>query len=208
MIRERISLKEAIELESKSYLTLYYPSTTLNNLPDIDNISQYTENYISFAKKNKRSSIENLLSLIAPEYEIEVEMPFDSETGTFSWVRLFGAKNPDYLEVTEDTHIGWVYLLSNPAYPELVKIGKANTPTKRIQQINNAGVVEEWFLKAAMPVTDDYKVENLMHQELARYRRTSAQGSSREFFEVPMTLAMKTLLEVSKPFIAGDLTLY
>jgi len=208
MIREKLSLNEAIELESKSFLTLYYPSTTLNDLPDIPNISQYTENYISFAKENKRSSIENLLSLIAPEYEVEIEMPFDPETGTFSWVRLFGAKNPSYEEVTEVTHKGWVYLLNNPAYPELVKIGKANTPTKRIQQINNAGVLEEWFLKAAMPVTDDYKVENLMHQELARYRRTSSQGSSREFFEVPMSLAMQTLLDISKPFVAGDLVLY
>ena len=68
MIREKISLNEAIELESKSFLTLYFPSTSLKGLPDIPNISKYTENYISFAKENKRSSIENLLSLIAPEY--------------------------------------------------------------------------------------------------------------------------------------------
>lgn len=208
MIREKLSLEEAIELESKSFLTLYFPSTSLKGLPDIPNITQYTENYISFAKENKRSSIENLLSLIAPEYEVEIEMPFNPETGTFSWVRLFGAKNPSYEEVTEELHKGWVYLLSNPAYPELVKIGKALTPSKRIQQINNAGVVEEWFLKAAMPVTDDYKVERLMHQELKQYRRDSTQGSSREFFEVPMSLAMKTLLEISKPFVAGDLVLY
>lgn len=208
MLRERISLEEAIELESKSYLTLYFPSTSLKGLPSIPNIEEYTQNYISFAKENKRSSIESLISLIAPEYEIEVELPFDQETGTFSWVRLFGAKNPSYEEVTEDAHKGWVYLLSNPAYPELVKIGKANSPSSRIQQINNAGVIEEWFLKAAIPVTDDYKVENLMHKELAQYRRTSTQGSSREFFEVPMSLAMKTLLEVSKPFTAGDLKLY
>ena len=208
MIRERLTLDKATELYSESFLTIYFPSTTLNDLPDIPNIKEYTQNYIDYAKENKRSSIENLLSLLAPEYEIEIEMPFDEQTGTFSWVRLFAVKNPSYKGTTEDIHKGWVYLLTNPAYPDLIKIGKALTPSKRIEQINNAGVVDEWFLKAAIPVTDDYKVESLMHKELAKYRRDSNQGSSREFFEVSMSQALQTLLEVSKPFVAGDLKLY
>lgn len=208
MIRDRISLDQATELYSESFLTIYFPSTTLDNLPDIPGIKEYAQNYIDYAKENKRSSIENLLSLLAPEYEIEIEMPFDHETGTFSWVRLFGVKNPDYKTTSEKEHRGWVYLLTNPAYPELVKIGKAVTPTKRINGINSAGTVSEWELKAAMPVTDDYKVESLMHRELEQYRRKSDQGSSREFFEVPMSLAIQTLLEVSKPFTVGDLKLY
>lgn len=208
MIRERLTLDRATELYSESFLTIYYPSTTLNDLPSIPNIEEYTQNYISFAKENKRTHIENVLPLIAPEYEIEVELPFEPETGTFSWVRLFAVKNPSYKGTTEDIHKGWVYLLVNPAYPDLIKIGKALTPSKRIEQINNAGVVDEWFLKAAIPVTDDYKVESLMHKELAKYRRDSNQGSSREFFEVSMSQALQTLLEVSKPFVAGDLKLY
>jgi len=59
-----------------------------------------------------------------------------------------------------------------------------------------------------MPVSEDYTVENLIHTQLAQYRRDSNQGSSREFFEVPLSLAMSTLLEVSEPFKAGDLVLY
>ena len=208
MIRERLTIDKALELESESFLTIYYPSTSLKDLPKISHIERFTENYISFSKEHKRVSIENIISLIAPEYEIEVELPFDTTTGTFSWVRLFASKNADYKEVTEQEHKGWVYLLTNPAYPEIVKIGKALTPTKRIGQINNAGVVDEWLLKAAIPVTDDYKVESLMHKALAKHRRDSNQGSSREFFEVTMSLALQTLLEVSKPFVAGDLKLY
>ena len=209
MIRDRLTLEQATELYSESFLTIYFPSTTLKHLPDIPNIEEYTQNYIDYAKENKRSSIESLLSLLAPEYEIEIEMPFDEQTGTFSWVRLFGVKNPDYKAgTTEGNHRGWVYLLTNPAYPELIKIGKAVTPSKRINGINSAGTVSEWELKAAMPVTDDYKVENLMHRELEQYRRKSDQGSSREFFEVPMSLAIQTLLEVSKPFAVGDIKLY
>tara|TARA_R100000951_G_scaffold74858_1_gene63093 strand:+ start:2418 stop:3044 length:627 start_codon:yes stop_codon:yes gene_type:complete len=208
MIRDKINLDQATELYSESFLTIYFPSTSLYDLPDIPGIKEYAQNYIDYAKENKRSSIENLLSLLAPEYEIEIEMPFDDKTGTFSWVRLFGVKNPDYKTTSEKEHRGWVYLLTNPAYPELIKIGKAVTPSKRINGINSAGTVSEWELKAAMPVTDDYKVENLMHRELEQYRRKSDQGSSREFFEVSMSVAIKTLLEISKPFTIGDLKLY
>jgi hypothetical protein len=209
MIREVLTLDKAVELESESFLTIYFPSTSLKELPNIPNIQKYTQSYIDFAKENRRVTIENIISLIAPEYEIEVELPIDTRTNTLHWVRLFAAKNPEYKSgTTEETHKGWVYLLTNPAYPELVKIGKANTPSKRIQQINNAGVVQEWFLKAAMPVTHDYKVEALMHTALAKYRRDSSEGSSREFFEVTMSTAIQTLLEVSKPFVAGDIKIY
>jgi len=209
MIRDKISLDRAVELYTESFLTIYFPSTTLDDLPSVPNIEEYTQNYINYAKENKRSSVESLLSLIAPEYIIEVEMPFNQETGTFSWVQLFGVKNPDYkADITEDTHHGWVYLLTNPAYPDLIKIGKAIAPSKRINGINSAGTVSEWELKAAMPVSDDYKVESLVHTELKQFRRQSDQGSSREFFEVPMSLAIQTLLEVSKPFTVGDLKLY
>ena len=106
MIRDKISLGKAIKLESESILTLYYPSTSFDNLPDIPYIERYTENFVSYAKEHSRKHVESLLHLLAPEYEIEIEMPFDPETGTFSWVRLFGAKNPSYEEVTEVTHKG------------------------------------------------------------------------------------------------------
>ena len=208
MLREKISLEEAMELESKSVLTLYFPSTSFNDLPDIPYIEEYTENYISFAKSNSRTAIENLLGLLSPEFIIEHELPYDPEANTLSWVRLFGKIDDRTPKVTEDVHKGWVYILTNPEYPDYVKIGKALTPTSRIKGINGAGTVFEWNLKAAMPVTEDYTVETLMHKQLAQYRRQSDQGSSREFFEVPMSLAMKTLLEVSEPFKAGDLVIY
>jgi len=208
MIRDKITLGKAIKLESESILTLYYPSTDYDTLPDIPYIERYTDNFISYAKEHSRKPVDSLLHLLSPEYEIEVEMPFNEETGTFHWVRLFGKVQQASSAIAEDKHRGWVYLLTNPAYPELVKIGKAVTPSLRVKGINGAGTVDEWALRAAMPVSEDYTVENLVHTQLAQYRRDSNQGSSREFFEVPLSLAMKTLLEVSEPFKAGDLILY
>lgn len=208
MIRDKITLEKATELESESILTLYYPSTSHDDLPDIPYIENYTDNFISYAKEHSRKPVETLLHLLSPEYEVEVEMPFDEETGTFYWVRLFGKIQQVSAKTSEEKHRGWVYLLTNPAYPELIKIGKAVTPSQRIKGINGAGTVDEWSLRAAMPVSEDYTVENLVHTQLAQYRRDSNQGSSREFFEVPLSLAMSTLLEVSEPFKAGDLVLY
>ena len=208
MIRDRITLEKATELESESILTLYYPSTTHDDLPDIPYIENYTDNFISYAKDHSRKPVETLLHLLSPEYEVEVEMPFDQETGTFYWVRLFGKIQQVSAKTSEERHRGWVYLLTNPAYPELIQIGKAVTPSQRIKGINGAGTVDEWSLRAAMPVSEDYTVENLVHTQLAQYRRDSNQGSSREFFEVPLSLAMSTLLEVSEPFKVGDLVLY
>ena len=208
MIRDRITLEKATELESESNLTLYYPSTTYDDLPDIPYIENYTDNFISYAKDHSRKPVETLLHLLSPEYEVEIEMPFDEETGTFHWVRLFGKIQQVSAKTSEERHRGWVYLLTNPAYPELIKIGKAVTPSQRIKGINGAGTVDEWSLRAAMPVSEDYTVENLVHTQLAQYRRDSNQGSSREFFEVPLSLAMSTLLEVSEPFKVGDLVLY
>jgi|GEM_PF-3754395 len=208
MIRDIITLEKAIKLESESLLTLYYPSTSYDNLPDVLSIEKYTDNFISYAKEHSRKPIDSLIHLLSPEYEVEVQMPFDEKTGTFHWVRLFGKIQQVSSIVSEEKHRGWVYLLTNPAHPELIKIGKAVTPSSRIKGINGAGTVDEWSLRAAMPVSEDYTVENLVHTQLAQYRRDSNQGSSREFFEVPLSLAMSTLLEVSEPFKAGDLVLY
>ena len=208
MIRDRITLEKATELESESLLTLYYPSTSYDDLPDIPYIENYTDNFITYAKEHSRRPVDSLIHLLSPEYEVEVEMPFDEETGTFYWVRLFGKIQQVSTKTSEEKHRGWVYLLTNPAYPKLIKIGKAVTPSQRIKGINGAGTVDEWSLRAAMPVSEDYTVENLVHTQLAQYRRDSNQGSSREFFEVPLSLAMSTLLEVSEPFKAGDLVLY
>ena len=208
MIRDRITLEKALELESESLLTLYYPSTSYDDLPDIPYIENYTDNFITYAKEHSRRPVDSLIHLLSPEYEVEVEMPFDEETGTFYWVRLFGKVQQISTKITEEKHRGWVYLLTNPAHPELIKIGKAVTPSQRIKGINGAGTVDEWSLRAAMPVSEDYTVENLVHTQLAQYRRDYNQGYSREFFEVPLSLAMSTLLEVSEPFKAGDLVLY
>ncbi len=101
-----------------------------------------------------------------------------------------------------------MYILTNPAHPNLVKIGKAVNPEDRIKGINGAGIVSEWELRIAYPVTDDYKVENIVHRHFEDRRVDSLQGSSREFFKVSFDEAVKVLDYLSKDFFAGDPKVY
>ena len=88
-----------------------------------------------------------------------------------------------------------MYVLTNEAYPDICKIGKAVMPISRVQQINGAGTVSEWKLRWALPVSDDYAVETAVHNHLQSLRRNSIQGSSREFFEISLKEA---IIEVEK----------
>jgi hypothetical protein len=102
----------------------------------------------------------------------------------------------------------YVYILTNIAYPGICKIGKAVTPSKRIKQINGAGTVSEWELRYALPVSDDYKVEGLIHKELEHLRMSSFQGSSREFFEIEFDEAVKIVEMLGEDFSIADPILY
>jgi hypothetical protein len=94
----------------------------------------------------------------------------------------------------------YVYVLTNIAYPGICKIGKAISPSRRIKEINGAGTVSEWELKYAIPVTDDYKVEGIVHKNLEHLRMDSHQGSSREFFLIDFKKAIDEIESVAELF--------
>lgn len=208
MRREKITLEKALELESESLLTLYFPSDHSNDTLDIPNIGTYIENFQNAAGKYRKVAIGKLLSYIDPEYQIEVELPFDKETNTFSWAYLYGKKRKAQDLLDQSLEKGqYVYVLTNPEY-NFVKIGKAVNPQSRIKQINGAGTVSEWKLHWAIPVTDDYKVEYLVHQHFADKRVSSDQGSDREFFEVTKEQAIKAITYIAEDYNNGEPTFY
>lgn len=208
MRREKITLEKALELESESLLTLYYPSTTLSDSPDISNINTYIENFNKASKKYRKVAIGKLLSYIDPEYQIEVELPYDKATNTFSWAYLYGKKRKTQDLLDQSLEKGqYVYVLINPEY-DFVKIGKAVNPQSRVKQINGAGTVSEWTLYWAIPVTDDYKVEYLVHQHFADKRVSSDQGSDREFFEVTKEEAIEAITYIAEDYNNGEPTFY
>ncbi len=81
-------------------------------------------------------------------------------------------------------------------------------PSKRVKQINGAGTVSEWVLKYAIPVTDDYKVEGMVHKNLEHLRMDSHQGSSREFFIISFEDAIKEIETVAESFYVSKPIFY
>ena len=175
MYQEVISLEEALILENKEKIVIYNP----NNVESIfSQIKEWNLNWETLRKKYRKVSSKNLPSFCNFEYIIEHKFMEGTDPVTTNWVYMYGQAIDTKVKLDEAHSKGqYVYILTNIAYPGICKIGKAVAPSKRVKQINSAGTVSEWVLKYALPVSDDYKVENIVHQELSYLRKSSHQGS-------------------------------
>jgi hypothetical protein len=100
--------------------------------------------------------------------------------------------------------MGFVYVLINPANPGLVKIGlTVNTSEERSSELYATGVPKKFQVVYDELVSDCSLVEMLMHQRFDKYRCTKG----REFFEIPIKIAVKALIEIARPFLVPDATL-
>lgn len=83
---------------------------------------------------------------------------------------------------------GYVYFLSNPSIPELIKIGFTHRELeKRIAELRATGVPTPFALIAAFLVNSPDVVERKIHEELKTFR----VESDREFFRIPAADALK-----------------
>ena len=209
MRRKHISLFELAVLESQGYVTIYCmlnPST----VPSVPSkLPEYCNNFQNLLQKYPRIPSESILDFIGCEYASDIEVWSKDDSGSITWILLY-AKDKLKLQDRERAELSgkYVYVLTNEAYPNLCKVGKAVNPESRINGINSAGTVSEWVLRYALPVTNDYKVENLVHRHLQEFRRDSIQGSSREFFEVDFETAVKAVEYFGKDFYAGESIIY
>ena len=76
--------------------------------------------------------------------------------------------------------MGIVYVLSNPAFDNYVKIGRTIDLEQRLKQLDNTSVPLPFRCVFAIKVDDEIAVEKLVHQAFADVR----VRSSREFFEI------------------------
>ena len=209
MSLKKLSFEEALELESESLITIYdfYPdSSELDYHPKA---SKWFQNYADIRFKFRQYNPADVSNMLNCDYRIEVPLAYEPETNTHSWKYLF-AKRTDDLKKFEQYHSKgqFVYVLTNEAYPGFVKIGKAVNPLQRVAQINGAGVVSEWKLRYSLPVENDYLLEHSVHEYLVNFRRTSDQGSSREFFEVTLDKAIEVIELLGSSMKTGDANYY
>lgn len=95
--------------------------------------------------------------------------------------------------------VQWVYVLSNPAYPDCVKIGevhaKGRMPEDRAkEESSRPGVRDPFKVEGHWPVWDSRAAETMIFNELAelRYR------PEREFFNLPTEEALKIISSLLK----------
>lgn len=76
--------------------------------------------------------------------------------------------------------MGIVYVLTNPAFENYVKIGKTINLEQRLRSLDNTSVPLPFRCVFAVEVEDENEVERLLHQAFADNRTRT----TREFFEV------------------------
>ena len=93
----------------------------------------------------------------------------------------------------------WVYVLSNPTTPGLLKIGyTTTTPDERAKQISNAtGVALPYKVEWAFKCFDGEQLEGEVHRKLAEYR----VNNQREFFQIGLEEAKETIKLIGKNYI-------
>jgi hypothetical protein len=94
------------------------------------------------------------------------------------------------------TRHGYVYLLSNPSMPGLVKIGKTTRkPADRVNELGRAsGVPTPFRLEAWTWAKDVAKAEREVHQRLAKHR----VNDGREFFRIEVDRTLTTARQVAR----------
>lgn len=85
---------------------------------------------------------------------------------------------------------GYIYVLTNPAMPGLVKIGRSiHGGVKRAAQLDCTSVPLPFEVAFEILVDDVEQAEKLAHESLAKYRI----NPSREFFNVSEDLAIEQI---------------
>jgi predicted Zn-ribbon and HTH transcriptional regulator len=86
--------------------------------------------------------------------------------------------------------VGYIYVLTNPAMPGLVKIGRTNDVNRRVRELSVASGVPNAFVVESIQLTAAAaEVELLIHEALDAHRH----NENREFFAIAPSVAMSTV---------------
>jgi len=203
---EPINISQAREMEFYDDLIIYHTGGTQSSLNQLPQFSSWRNNFQELTKKYKKVPRGKLLDFLSFDFIIEYkEELLDQEPPQTIWTYMYGNRRESALKLHHSTTKGqYVYVLTNEAYPGICKIGKAVSPISRVKQINGAGTVSEWQLRWALPVSDGYALENIVHQNLEIVRMNSFQGSSREFFQITLEEAIQTIESFGEMFKVNE----
>jgi len=208
MYREKLDLKTALEWESEGKITIIDRSKTKTGSGILN--QSWKDNFQALQTKATHISPELLLNYFSARYVIEIPEKDPSSEGKFSWTYVYAIENKNLvLRIKNDTE--YVYVMVNPGYPDLVKIGVTTQDVlSRAKGINTAGTVFEWVPKFALPVLPKtaFKIEQQVHQFFSTVRVSSDRGGEREFFKLDPLTAFDKIREVGALFSVGSPVYY
>lgn len=82
---------------------------------------------------------------------------------------------------------GYVYILTNPAMPGLVKVGLTENIKARLASLYTSGVPAPFNVEFTAHVKDMESVESMIHSSLSQFR----YNKSREFFSTSASYAIE-----------------
>ena len=93
---------------------------------------------------------------------------------------------------------GFIYIMSNPSFPDRIKIGKSkkDPTTDRVSELNQTGVPEPFKVEYYAFVEDEDYLEQRVHS----YFNTKRPNKNREFFSVGCAEAIDTIRSLSDPY--------
>ena len=114
-------------------------------------------------------------------------------------VTYYTARKTNMYVNRDGDYDSWVYILSNPTQPNLYKIGYTkNTPDERAKQISNAtGVALPYKVEWAFHCYDGFGLEQEVHHKLEANRL----NNNREFFQISLEEAKKTVTELGERYL-------
>lgn len=210
MFKDKISLQQAQDLAESGHITIVdaSPETT----PAFaDGGKQWKENFIRLQERHRHIQSNKLLDFLSARYLIEIDEGIvDNDRNTYSWRYVHGIENSKIKEKSIDS-TEYVYVLVNPGYPSLVKIGMTiHDVHRRVTSINATATVDEWVPKFALPVRKGcaMKVEKAVHKHFDSVRVSSDKGGKREFFTLSPLTAFDKVREVGSLFTVGEPIIY
>ena len=106
-------------------------------------------------------------------------------------INIYSNRNKEY--------DSWVYVLSNPTLPNMLKIGYTrNHPEERAQQISSStGVALPYKVEFAFHCFNGFDLEQQVHRKLKSYR----VNNNREFFQMSLEEAKKTIEKFGERYL-------
>jgi hypothetical protein len=205
MYRTKIHLNQAVNLEEQGEIKIV---STIKDGTFHPKAQEWYSNYLALREKARHIKSDKVFDHFPALYSIELSLPIDGEA--HEWIYLYGIENTEIKTRTKD-NIEYIYILINPGYPEIVKIGMTvRTIEDRVNSINATSTVNEWVPKFGLAVSKGsaFNIEQQMHKYFAHHRIDSDHGNSREFFKLSPLTAFDKLREIGSLHQVGEPIVY